>query len=1356
MKKSDFQVVVSKSHLDSVFPFHFSFGKDFKIQFKGPSLTKLLGDIKGKSFKELFLIDWPRIDIPSYEELKSMLDQTFILYSKGERKMRFRGQFVSFEELNHIVFLGTPWFSSIEQVVENDLAISDFAPLDPMVDLLHLIKNQELAAEDLKHLIDTVNDQKKNLEKLSYVASANRNGILFTDQEGHITYANEGYLNQTGYKLKEIIGNTPLSLGHGPETDKEEVKKMLEAFYAKQPFKLELKHYRKNGSWFWCRLIGQLISDKSGKFLHYFTLLEDVTLEKESKEKVAAFEKTFRQVLEFSGDNVWEHDFRTEKTVFSNQVNNFLGLDFDEKTDLAKVWFQKIYPEDLPLVRENDRKYRSGEINSHQLEYRLFHADGSLKWVMDRGIVIEKDNNGLPLKIIGTHSDISHQKASEEELKDVNKKLGSVLNELKDVIWSVKYPTFETLFFTPSAEELFELDMDTLVNTTDWWGKVVHPEDIHVLDEIFEEVEKNKEYVKEYRLKTSSGKVKWIQNKGKLIYENGKPDRLNGILIDISERKKTEDLLEAQEKLKNVLIEISSTYINMDLLEVDQKIQSSLEQLGQFVNADRAYIFSYDFDSDTCSCTFEWCNEGVVSEFERIQKVPLHYLEKWVDSHQKGEPFRIRNVDELEGEEWEEIKGKLNKRGIKSLITLPMIQGKDLLGFVGFDSIKGHHEYTQKEIELLFVFTQMLVNVQKRQQFEALLYRQEEKFRNIISNMSLGLLEVDNEETVLHANQTFCDMVGYKLEEFIGSKATDLLLTEESKKVIFEKSASRKFGHTDSYELQYRMPNGELRWWLISGAPNYNDNGQLTGSIGIHLDITAQKKLEEELIRQREEAEKSKRAKELFFANMSHEIRTPMNAIVGMGEQLNKTALEPKQEKYLGVIQASAKHLMVVLKDILDLSKLEAGKMSIEGIGFKPKEVMERIIEMMGPKAEEKHLDFRISFFDPKINPVLIGDPYRINQILLNLLSNSIKFTEKGEVSLSCRLESDLSASQVLKIQVKDTGIGMDQAFISGNFEKYSQEDSSITRKYGGTGLGLSITSELLQLMGGRMEIESEKGIGTTISIFLPLQKGSEKDVLVEEVKSVDTSALQGCSILVVDDNEFNRMVAITILEQNGIKAETATNGKEALEIYEKGNFDLILMDVQMPVMDGIQATKIIREELKSEVPIVALTAFAMKGDEEHYLSKGMDSYLSKPFHEEDLLQVISRFINNDPVEIKSKKVKQAAKTRYSLEELEAIGKGNRSFVNKMLGLFIQNADEGIKGLQVLFDKSDFEGVRKLAHRIKPSVKMMKIHEISDEVRELEMEINNQGNSERMQYLINHILEVLQDVVIEIKENEYE
>lgn len=1350
---------VSNRDFDRIFPFHFAMNSQGVLDFYGPGIGKMMGEVKGLHFDDLFEIERPKGTLFDFRLLSITADRTYLLKSKSSKETLFRGQFEFFSQDEVLIFLGSPWFSSIEELASNDLTISDFAPLDPLVDLLHLVKNQELVTTDLKELIDTMSVQKARLEELSYVASANSDGILFMDERGYITYVNEGYLRQTGYEAAEVLGRLPLDLGKGEETSQSEVEDMLTSFFKKESFKKEIKHYRKDGRWFWARINGQVVLNRKGEFLHFFTLVEDVSEERKSQQKVLEFEQVYRKVLEFSGDNVWELEFRNGQTFFSYKAQNFRGLRFNELENSGKKWFSQLHPEDQHLLIENDQNYKSGKISSHHLEYRILMENGDLKWVKDRGIVIERDPKGFPVKIIGTHSDITEQKASEKELIHLNKKLGSILNGLRDVIWSATYPDMKAIFFTPSVEELFEIDMDTMLKDNSLWREIIHPDDKGVIEEILREIEVKKDYSKEFRIITPSGRLKWVQSKGKIIVEDGDAAQVNGILIDITDRKRTETLLKSKDELKNILIEISSTYINIDLKEVDQKIHASLKKIGEFVTADRAYIFDYNLAEDTCSCTYEWCAEGISEEIENTQNVPLEFVPNWVEAHSKGEPFIVEDTAQLLQMGMEGLHEILEPQGIQSLIAIPMRYNEELLGFVGFDSVKTQHTYSQKEIELLFVFAQMLVNVQRRKQARTRIVKQEEKFRNIITNMNLGLLEVDLEEKVLHANQTFCLMAGVPMEELVGKKATDLLLDEGSKQILQEKSKSRKSGISDSYELKYRKPDGEYRWWLISGAPNYNDKNELIGSIGIHLDITEQKKLEEELMRQREEAEKSKRAKEIFFANMSHEIRTPMNAIVGMGDQLAKTSLNPQQERYMAAIQNSANHLMVIIKDILDLSKLEAGKMTIESIGFKPVELLDHIVGMMTARAESKGLDFFIETRDPRVCDVLIGDPIRINQILLNLLSNAIKFTEKGEVTIKMELLEDAERQQKMALRVRDTGIGMDEDFIQKGFEKYVQEDSTITRKYGGTGLGLSITQELVHLMGGSMDIVSQKGKGTEISIFLSFEKGDLSDLPVDAPKYIDHELIRGKKILVVDDNEFNRMVASTVLEQNEVQIGLATNGKEAVEELKKSKYDLVLMDMQMPVMDGVMATKIIREDLKSDIPVVALTAFAMKDDEEKYMEQGMSAFLAKPFQEEDLLHTISLLLLGKDAPMIPKKKKEAVSdppiARYSVEGLERLANGNPEFISKMMNLFKDTASATMVELQAAFESEKFDEVRKLAHRLKPSVKMLAIGEISEEIVELESGIVSEGNSERMSYLMTHIIEELQWVIQDINSKDY-
>ena len=633
----------------------------------------------------------------------------------------------------------------------------------------------------------------------------------------------------------------------------------------------------------------------------------------------------------------------------------------------------------------------------------------------------------------------------------------------------------------------------------------------------------------------------------------------------------------------------------------------------------------------------------------------------------------------------------------------------------------------------------------------------EEKYRSIISNMKLGLLEVDREEKIQFANQSFIEMSGYGLNELLGKKSSDIFLQGESSRLMKNKNFSRMKGRSDAYEIEIRDKKGDIRWWLISGAPRLDNSGDLAGSIGIHLDITNQKLLEIELIGAKELAEESTRSKETFLANMSHEIRTPMNAIIGMSAQLAKTNLDNTQQFYLETIHSASDNLLVIINDILDFSKIDAGKLQLERIGFGPMELLNRALRVLSHRAEEKGLSLNNVFFDPAISPVLMGDPYRLNQVLINLISNAIKFTEKGNVDISCGVLNDSLLSQTIQITVKDTGIGMEANFLDCLFEKFSQEDASVTRQHGGTGLGMSICKDLINLMGGEIQVKSKKGIGSTILLKIKFDKGSFENLPEKPFFEVDSKILVDKKILLVDDNQMNRLVAATILANHGAIITTAQNGKEAVEILEKIPFNIVLMDIQMPVMDGVEATAIIRSKISKQLPIIALTANAIKGDNDKYLAAGMNGYLSKPFIEKDLLNVVALWLNKiEAVKFAFSNTVSADKL-YDLTILQNVGRGDNEFVDKMISLFIAETPEKLIAMEQSYRLHDFKEMGKMAHQIKPIIDNLGIFSLKEPIRIIEklgqQELNHSDIPlllKTIRNTVNLVIDALQTEITEL------
>ena len=527
------------------------------------------------------------------------------------------------------------------------------------------------------------------------------------------------------------------------------------------------------------------------------------------------------------------------------------------------------------------------------------------------------------------------------------------------------------------------------------------------------------------------------------------------------------------------------------------------------------------------------------------------------------------------------------------------------------------------EVDLVIGYGVDITNIKNiQQQIE----ESEKKYREIIDNSLAIITTHDLEGKFIDSNPMIGKVFGYTDAEFIGHPLTDFMLEED--KPLFNENYLNKIKISKEATGIFRVvhKNGHIVYTLYN---NYlkEEPGKAPYVIAFAVDITKRILAEKELKKEKKISEELAMAKHNFLANMSHEIRTPMNAIMGMSRQLLKSNLNDEQRSYLGNITNASENLLVIINDVLDLAKLEAGKLSFEKIPFEPKQILENFMKVILHKAEEKGLLLTNSYWDMRLSPILIGDPFRINQIMLNLVSNAIKFTTVGSVDICLNVLKDDDTSQEIELIVKDTGIGMEQSFLKDLFKKFSQEYESTSRKFGGTGLGMGITKNLIDNMGGEILVESEKGKGTTIYLKFTLEKGTELDVSKASNSIKTINNLEGKKILVVDDNVMNRMVATLILKEYGALISEAEDGEEAVNYLKNNHFDLVLMDLQMPISNGYNASEIIRKKLKLDIPIIALTANVIKGEKEKCFKVGMNDYLSKPFDEEQFLEIISKWL---------------------------------------------------------------------------------------------------------------------------------
>ena len=596
-----------------------------------------------------------------------------------------------------------------------------------------------------------------------------------------------------------------------------------------------------------------------------------------------------------------------------------------------------------------------------------------------------------------------------------------------------------------------------------------------------------------------------------------------------------------------------------------------------------------------------------------------------------------------------------------------------------------------------------------------------------------NLIYVKNEEgTFQLINQAVADLHGSTKKEVINMlnanpKARPEELYNESK----ADTEAILRGEEIIVEESFTLPDGEIKWFQTTKKALPADEGTIQ-MLSISVDITQRKKDAEELL-------SVQKAKEQFLANMSHEIRTPINGIAGLINLLAETNPTLDQKKYLNGIQSSAENLKVIINDILDISKIESGKLNFEKIGFIPENQISSVIETFKYRTDEKGLQLSYHIA-PEAKIVLLGDPVRLNQILMNLIGNAVKFTYAGYIKVSAEVEKIIDNRVIMKFAVSDSGIGIPADKIASIFDSFRQADESVTRRFGGTGLGLAICKQLVELQGGSIEVESVEREGTIFSFTIPYDKTEDHNLQKLDpnndtrLKIKELGSFDRLTILLVEDNDINQMYSSNILKKWNCKVDIAANGYIALEKIRKNDYDLVLMDIQMPVMDGFETTRNIRTNFtspKADIPIIALTANAIKGDNVKCLEVGMDDYLPKPFIPEELFNKIIKLTNikpkgnseesgeNDRKPVVAK-ADQRSKVVVDLSYLKDISDNDEEFIKDMILSFMENSPVMIQDMKKAAKEKNWGEVGNIAHRIKPSIVFMGMNSIKDVVETIE------------------------------------
>ncbi|KRD10384.1 hypothetical protein ASE21_11795 [Flavobacterium sp. Root901] len=470
-----------------------------------------------------------------------------------------------------------------------------------------------------------------------------------------------------------------------------------------------------------------------------------------------------------------------------------------------------------------------------------------------------------------------------------------------------------------------------------------------------------------------------------------------------------------------------------------------------------------------------------------------------------------------------------------------------------------------------------------------------------------------------------------------------------------------------------------------------------------NIEMDAQKKI----------AQRAVLAKDSFLANMSHEIRTPLNAIIGFTDLIAQTELNSVQRDYINSVQVAGENLLLIINDILDLSKIESGILNIETQPFNLKKTLKHVYNLLKVKVPAE-VEFNL-FLDANLPETVIGDQGRLNQILVNLAGNALKFTENGEVTISVKKVGETNDSFSLRFSVKDTGIGIPQAKLKTIFERFTQAEESTTRRFGGTGLGLNIVKQLIELHNAEIHVKSREGFGSEFFFTIDYRKAAEIETENKIVKNELPNALK---ILLCEDNSLNQKLVKHIISNFGFELDIAENGDTGIELLSKNKYDLVLMDLQMPVRDGYQTTHYIRNEMKSSIPIIAMTAHSLAGEQERCYDVGMNAYVPKPFKQNTLLEAIKSVLN--PVE------KPKHKNKIDFSFLEEMAGGDKGFKQEMIHLFIEKIPAESAQLQDAFKKIDYSTVQKLSHNMRSSLDMFLLSDLSNSLVIIEQDAQQQ------------------------------
>ncbi|MEA1955368.1 MAG: response regulator [Campylobacterota bacterium] len=622
-----------------------------------------------------------------------------------------------------------------------------------------------------------------------------------------------------------------------------------------------------------------------------------------------------------------------------------------------------------------------------------------------------------------------------------------------------------------------------------------------------------------------------------------------------------------------------------------------------------------------------------------------------------------------------------------------------------------------------------------------------EQYQDIVDNSTI-ISKTDKKGIITYVNDKFCSTSGYDYEELIGQNHNILRHPEVSAFIFEDMWKTIKNKQIWSGDIKNKAKDGSDYYVTATIKPILDFNGDIVEYIAIRKDIT-------EIVQAKQSAEKSEKAQADFLANISHEVRTPLNGILGFSDLLSQTQPNEIQTKYIDIIHNSANMLLNIVNDVLDFSKLNNNAVKLESIKINSDTTLGITYELLKSLADKKSIHY-IKDFDKKMAMHFLTDPTKLRQIITNLISNAIKFTpDNGEVIFKTEVLEDSKNKQKLRISIKDSGIGIAKDKQKLIFSAYEQASDSTAREFGGTGLGLNISKKFVEAFGGELKVDSKEGVGSTFYFDIELNSCTDADIKSMTIKDIEkkenkTITDAKLNILVVEDYDVNRMLIESLLSNYNITPTFAFDGIEAVEKVKNHTFDLILMDINMPNMDGIEAATIIRQDLKSDINIIALTAHRRKSDKEKFKKIGMNDILIKPFNQKQLHDILLKYTNKPKVNQTNEDEGEKLNFELIFGNLKKHFKGmNDKIILKLLKSFISGTEKSLKELEEFINTKDLKNIRDTAHKIAGSSGNMRFMQIYDLSKKIETDASNEIDRDYQEdfKMIKNYFEKLEKVI---------